>query len=116
MGDQYGLRVVAPNVGDLPGAITRFLVLARRDWFDARVSSGPQSTDTEVSTARSLWIVPHGADVRTPPGPARVDEVLTAPGGLQLWVSTDQSRFAGVPGVRPLGVIPWSPRTPVVDL
>ena len=44
---------------------------------------------------------------------AGFDELLTDAGGACLWVSSQT--LADLPaGVRDLGSVPWSPRTPVV--
>ena len=44
----------------------------------------------------------------------RLDEVLVGPTGRTLLVSTDPDRAGEGTGLRRMGTIPWSPRTPIV--
>ena len=91
------------SVANLAGALTRFLVLGRSDTF----GTAPR---TDVTT-RSVWII----DGDLPPSvSARYDEILRGPSGRSLVVSTRPDRVPPRDGVRFVGTIPWSPRTPIV--
>lgn len=105
IGDELGLSVVRSSVGNLAGAITRFLVVARRGTFAA-----PARADV---LQRTVWVV--NAGVALPEDPtARFDEVLRGPSGRALVVSTHRTLLDGIAGVRRLGTMPWTPRTPIV--
>lgn len=91
------------SVANLAGALTRFLVLGRSDTFGA-----PPRTDV---TTRSVWII--DGDL-APSVSSRYDEVLRGPSGRSLVVSTRADRVPPRDGVRFVGTIPWSPRTPIV--
>ena len=138
LGDEFALDLARANVGNLAGALTRFLVVGRADTFGP-----PVRVD---ATFRSVWIV--GPTVAAPnpacrldessvrPGDevgpaavdavvanrlgegsadgARYDEVLRGPSGALLVISTRADRLDGVTDARFLGTIPWSPRTPLV--
>jgi prephenate dehydratase/prephenate dehydrogenase len=115
LGDEFALDLARANVGNLAGALTRFLVVGRADTFGP-----PVRVD---ATFRSVWIVSpllEGAAVvanRLGEGSAdgaRFDEVLQGPSGAMLVVSTRADRLDGVTDARFLGTIPWSPRTPLV--
>jgi prephenate dehydratase/prephenate dehydrogenase len=113
LGDEFALDLARANVGNLAGALTRFLVVGRADTFGP-----PVRVD---ATFRSVWIVGPGA---VGPGGAglgegsvdgaRYDEVLRGPSGAMLVISTRADRLDGVTDARFLGTIPWSPRTPLV--
>lgn len=97
------LELHRASVANLAGALTRFLVLARTGTFGT-----PPRADV---TTRSIWIIdgdlpPHRA--------ARYDEVLRGPSGRSLVVSTRADRLMAGIGVRFVGTLPWSPRTPIV--
>jgi prephenate dehydratase/prephenate dehydrogenase len=120
LGDEFALDLARANVGNLAGALTRFLVVGRADTFGP-----PVRVD---ATFRSVWIVgppiassgSAGAGVglsRLGEGSAdgaRYDEVLRGPSGALLVISTRADRLDGVTDARFLGTIPWSPRTPLV--
>lgn len=107
-----GVEAVDSHVGDVPGAITRFLVLSRTGAV-ATVDEAGRS-DAADPPRRSLWLVAAGASVPFPSPASRFDEVLAGPSGRRLVISTDADRLAPGPGVLPLGNFPWSPRTPIV--
>lgn len=109
VGEELGLEGARASVGNLAGALTRFLVLGRAGTF----GKSPRSDVTE----RSVWICPAGTDLSTPNdhGEARYDEVLRGPSGQLLVVSTRPDRVASA-GARYLGTVPWSPRTPIVTV
>lgn len=106
-GLEGALRVVEREVDDLSGSITRFLVLGARDGF-------AEQRDGSDPTQRSVWIGADAADVVAllPSGGAAYSEVLTDAEGRFLLVSS--SRAAATGPARLLGVLPWSPRTPLV--
>lgn len=105
IGEELGLFVVRPSVGNLAGAITRFLVIARRGTFVA-----PARADV---LQRTVWVVDAGV-VLPEDQTARFDEMLRGPSGRVLVVSTHRTLLDGVAGVRRLGTMPWTPRTPIV--
>jgi prephenate dehydratase/prephenate dehydrogenase len=109
---ELDLDLARASVGNLAGALTRFLVIGMDGRFGA-----PARAD---ATLRSIWIATADAlaaasqaDITAPSAP-RFDEVLRGPSGLSLVVSTSTDRLASLPGARTLGTIPWSPRTPLV--
>ena len=105
IGEELGLEVARSSVGNLAGAITRFLVIARRGTFQP-----PARADV---LQRTVWVV--DAFVALPDDrSARFDEVLRGPSGRMLVVSTHRSLLDGVAGARRLGTMPWTPRTPIV--
>ena len=105
IGEELGLEVARSSVGNLAGAITRFLIVARRGTFQA-----PARADV---LQRTVWVV--DAAVALPDdATARFDEILRGPSGRMLVVSTHRSLLDGVDGVRRLGTMPWTPRTPIV--
>ena len=105
IGEELGLEVARSSVGNLAGAITRFLVIARRGTFQP-----PARADV---LQRTVWVV--DAEVTLPDDhSARFDEVLRGPSGRMLVVSTHRSLLDGVAGARRLGTMPWTPRTPIV--
>ena len=105
-----GLHVAEREVDDLSGSITRFVVLGAPGEF------APQR-DGSDPTVRSVWIGEDAADALPllSPGGAAFTELLTDDAGRFLLIT---SRPAAPPdtaeGVRLLGTLPWSPRTPVV--
>jgi prephenate dehydratase/prephenate dehydrogenase len=113
LGDEFALDLARANVGNLAGALTRFLVVGRADTFGP-----PVRVD---ATFRSVWIVGPSVSGRegaglgegSADGP-RYDEVLRGPSGAMLVISTRADRLDGVTEARFLGTIPWSPRTPLV--
>jgi prephenate dehydratase/prephenate dehydrogenase len=105
VGEEFGLPVMRSSVGNLAGAITRFLVLARRGTFQP-----PARADV---LQRTVWILDVGAVLPTDATP-RFDEVLRGPSGRAIVVSTHRALLDGVDGARRLGTLPWSPRTPIV--
>jgi hypothetical protein len=110
LGDEFGLDLARANVGNLAGALTRFLVVGRADTFGP-----PVRVD---ATFRSVWIVGPGIEGaglgEGSTDGARYDEVLRGPSGAMLVISTRANRLDGVTYARFLGTIPWSPRTPLV--
>lgn len=103
---ETGLELARASVGNLAGAVTRFLVVGREGQF----GTSPRAD----ATLRTVWLAAD-AGVLGAAASARFDEVLVGPSGRTLLVSTDPRRIApGVPGVRLLGTMPWSPRTPLV--
>ena len=105
IGEELGLSVVRSSVGNLAGAITRFLVVARRGTFAA-----PARIDV---LQRTVWVVDAGVAFPED-STARFDEVLRGPSGRALVVSTHRTLLDGITGVRRLGTMPWTPRTPIV--
>jgi prephenate dehydratase/prephenate dehydrogenase len=113
LGDEFALDLARANVGNLAGALTRFLVVGRADTFGP-----PVRVD---ATFRSVWIVGPRVSGRegaglgegSADGP-RYDEVLRGPSGAMLVISTRADRLDDVTEARFLGTIPWSPRTPLV--
>lgn len=108
--DPLGVEVVDSNIGDVPGAITRFLVLSRADGLVVTGAAGPGADPP----ARSVWLLAADASVPVPEAGSRFDEVVAGASGRRLWISTDAGRIPPGPGVRALGTFPWSPRTPIV--
>jgi prephenate dehydratase/prephenate dehydrogenase/ferredoxin-fold anticodon binding domain-containing protein len=103
--DEVGLDLARASVGNLAGAVTRFLVIGRTGAF------GPSPRID--ATMRSVWLVEDPSGLPIPHG-SRFDEFLHGPSGRLLLVSTDPNRLAPGAGIRSLGTFPWSPRTPVV--
>ncbi len=108
MAAEFGLLTARTSVGNLAGALTRFLVLGRMGAFEPPIRAD--------ALQRTVWIIESDVagrlPVRTEP---RYDEVLRGPSGRTLLVSTDPLRVPeGTAGVRRVGTIPWSPRTPLV--
>ena len=106
LGADHGLVVHRASVGNLAGALTRFLVLGRAGRFGA-----PARTD---ATMRSVWVIDAGVDIPLSDTGAVLHEVLRGPSGRALLVSTRADVFADTPGTRFVGTVPWSPRTPLV--
>ena len=105
VGEEGGLSVVRSSVGNLAGAITRFLVLARRGTFQP-----PARADV---LQRTVWLLDVGAILPVDATP-RFDEVLRGPSGRAIVISTHRGLLDGVAGTRRLGTLPWTPRTPIV--
>jgi prephenate dehydratase/prephenate dehydrogenase len=106
--DELGLSLGRASVGNLAGALTRFLVLGLEGAF-----APPPRSDAIL---RSVWIGDHSlVRLLDSTQTGRFDEILQAPSGRTLLVSTvspgDQS---DTHGARLVGFIPWSPRTPLV--
>ncbi len=141
LGDEFALDLARANVGNLAGALTRFLVIGRNGTFgppvrvDATFRSvwilGPTASEAEAvgsdATGRGASEIQGLGDAvasagsssvsRLGEGPAsgaRYDEVLQGPSGAMLVISTRADRLGGVTDARFLGTIPWSPRTPLV--
>ncbi|MEZ5281277.1 MAG: prephenate dehydrogenase/arogenate dehydrogenase family protein [Acidimicrobiales bacterium] len=107
------LKVAEREVDDIAGALTRFLVIGRNGSFGDLIGGSDP-------TLRTLWIARNRAlidglvdDV----GPA-FDEVITSPSGQVLLVTSREEQPDGpMPdGLRTLGRVPWTPRTPLVRL
>lgn len=105
-----GVSVVDSGIGDVPGAITRFLVLGRDGGLEGVDPQGPGADPP----ARAVWLLGPEASVPVPTPASRFDEVVAGASGRRLWISTDPGRIPDGPGVRSLGTFPWSPRTPIV--
>jgi prephenate dehydratase/prephenate dehydrogenase len=105
VGEESGLAVVRSSVGNLAGAITRFLVVAKRGTFQP-----PARADV---LQRTVWLLDIDAVLPTDVTP-RFDEVLRGPSGRAIVISTHRSLLDGVAGTRRLGTLPWTPRTPIV--
>ena len=91
----------------IPGA--RVIVLGRQGAFSDLVG-GSEPTLRSICVGRSAAAV---ASLIGTGGPA-FDEVLSADGGLCLWVTSRTLDPVDTPDARHLGRAPWSPRTPVV--
>lgn len=107
-GAALGLRVAEREVDDLSGSITRFLILGPPAAFGDLVG-GSDPTLRTISVSASLD--PVLAQINR--HEAAFDELLTSPEGECLWI-TSRPIDAEAPGLRHLGRVPWSPRTPVV--
>jgi prephenate dehydratase/prephenate dehydrogenase len=108
VGEELGLELHRASVGNLAGALTRFLVLGRSGAF----GPPPRGDVTE----RAVWLLEPGT-VPSPTDQPCFDELLRGPSGRALLVSSRSDRLApGTPGATSLGTIPWSPRTPIVVL
>ncbi len=108
MQSDFGLLTARSSVGNLAGALTRFLVLGTQSMFGE-----PARADALL---RTVWIIEPEMAGRLPLTTApRYDEVLRGPSGRTLLVSTDANRVpAGTVGARLVATFPWSPRTPLV--
>lgn len=105
--DHTFVHVVEREIDDLSGSITRFLIVARPGVFG-------ELSDGSDPTLRSIVLAPSVAAIADLVGRgAGFDELLTDSDGQCLWVSSREA--SDLPdGVRALGEVPWSPRTPVV--
>ncbi len=108
LADELGLSLARASVGNLAGALTRFLVLGLNGSF-----APPPRADAIL---RAVWL---GAESLLPllgtREGGRFDEVLQGPSGRSLLVSTVPPDEGLRPeGARLVGFIPWSPRTPLV--
>ncbi len=105
--DHDFVHVVEREIDDLSGSITRFLIVGRPDAF-------AEHSDGSDPTLRRIVVAPNVASIAHLVGRgAGFDELLTDSDGACLWVSSQT--LADLPdGVRDLGSVPWSPRTPVV--
>jgi prephenate dehydratase/prephenate dehydrogenase len=108
MNSDFGLLTARASVGNLAGALTRFLVLGRVGTFGEPVRAD--------ALLRTVWLVEPEVAGRLPlTTNPRYDEVLRGPSGRTLLVSTDPQRIPdGTVGARRVATIPWSPRTPLV--
>ena len=105
--DHPFVHVVEREIDDLSGSITRFLIVGQPGAFD-------EHRDGSDPTLRGIVLAPSVAAIAplVGRGPG-FDELLTDADGNCLWVTSHP--VADLPdGVRDLGVVPWSPRTPVV--
>lgn len=105
--DHGFVHVVEREIDDLSGSITRFLIVGQPDAF-------AEHRDGSDPTLRRIVLAPSVASIGHLIGRgAGFDELLTDAEGQCLWVSSQA--VVDLPrGVRDLGVVPWSPRTPVV--
>ncbi len=108
MQEDFGLVTARTSVGNLAGALTRFLVLGTQSMFDE-----PARADALL---RTVWIIEPEMAGRLPlTTEPRYDEVLRGPSGRTLLISTDPNRVPrGTAGARLIATFPWSPRTPLV--
>jgi prephenate dehydratase/prephenate dehydrogenase len=108
MNADFGLLTARTSVGNLAGALTRFLVLGTTGTFGEPVRAD--------ALLRTVWLVEPDVAGRLPiTTTPRYDEVLRGPSGRTLLVSTDPQRIPeGTVGARRVATIPWSPRTPLV--
>jgi prephenate dehydratase/prephenate dehydrogenase len=108
MNADFGLLTARTSVGNLAGALTRFLVLGTTGTFGEPVRAD--------ALLRTVWLVEPDVAGRLPITTSpRYDEVLRGPSGRTLLVSTDPQRIPdGTVGARRVATIPWSPRTPLV--
>lgn len=105
--DHPSVHVVEREIDDLSGSITRFLIVGRPGVFDTH-------RDGSDPTLRSIVLAPSVASIAHLIGRGvGFDELLTDPDGQCLWVSSHPASDLPA-GVRGLGEVPWSPRTPVV--
>jgi prephenate dehydratase len=105
--EELGTELARANVGNLAGALTRFLVIGRGDTF-----APPPRADALL---RSVWIIgPEAWETFWEGDDPRFDEVLRGTSGRALVVSTRTDSPEERVGARFLGTIPWSPRTPLV--
>ncbi len=105
--DHPFVHVVEREIDDLSGSITRFLIVGQPGAFD-------EHRDGSDPTLRGIVLAPSVASIASLVGRGPgFDELLTDADGHCLWVTSHP--VADLPdGVRNLGVVPWSPRTPVV--
>ena len=103
------LQVIEREVDDLSGSITRFIVVGAPGEFT------PQR-DGSDPTVRSVRIGADAADALPllGGGGAAFAELLTDDAGRFLLISSASGDDPAPEGVRLLGTLPWSPRTPVV--
>ena len=102
------LRVIEREVDDLSGSITRFLVLGVPGEFAPQQDGSDPTLRTVRVGARAEDALPLLAT-----GGAAFSELLTDDTGRFLLISSAGGE-AEAAGVRLLGTLPWSPRTPVV--
>ena len=105
--DHPFVHVVEREIDDLSGSITRFVIVGQPGAFD-------DHRDGSDPTLRGIVLAPSVAAIAplVGRGPG-FDELLTDAAGHCLWVTSRP--LTDLPdGVRDLGVVPWSPRTPVV--
>ncbi len=105
--DHPFVHVVEREIDDLSGSITRFLIVGQPGAFD-------DHRDGSDPTLRGIVLAPSVASIASLVGRGPgFDELLTDADGNCLWVTSRP--VTDLPdGVRDLGVVPWSPRTPVV--
>jgi prephenate dehydratase/prephenate dehydrogenase len=109
IGQRYGLVRLASDVGDISGALTRFLVLGR--------PTGAEEPLDGSQVVRSLCLGDVGsvATALAAGGTHRsYTEVIAGGDGIGLLVSTDLVGEDAGPGLRWLGAVPWSPPTAIV--
>jgi prephenate dehydratase/prephenate dehydrogenase len=106
VGSEFGLSVIHSSVGNLAGALTRFLVLGRRGAF------GP-SPRADV-TLRTVWTIAPNSPVLSNDNVIGYSEVLRGPSGRAIVISTRPDALSQHDSARIIGTIPWSPRSPVV--
>jgi prephenate dehydratase len=106
VGEELGLELHRASVGNLAGALTRFLVVAPTGSF----GPPPRGDVTE----RSVWVLEPATEIAAATVPS-FDELLRGPSGRRLLVSSVVDRVPRTTaGAVFLGTIPWSPRTPIV--
>jgi prephenate dehydratase/prephenate dehydrogenase len=110
IGQRYGLVKLASDVGDISGALTRFLVLG---------GAGDDAAPADASQVlRSLCVGDVGAVAAALAASAAhrsYTEVIAGGDGIALLVSTETGGTPRpAPGLRWLGCVPWSPPTAIV--
>jgi prephenate dehydratase len=113
LAEQFGLRVIATNVGDQSGAVTRFLVMVRREPIADRTPSAHDAPAVS-GTISWIWLLERGTTIPPALPTARYEEVIEGDSGLRLSIGTDSDRYRGITGAHFVGGLPWSPRTPLV--
>jgi prephenate dehydratase len=108
--ESLGLTPVKREVDDVAGAITRFLVLGTENSF-GRLSEHFMPTERALVVGR----ITAGAELRSNPRPSSQEEWITDSDGNFLLVTSDLDyRPSDQATARLLGIVPWSPRTPIV--
>lgn len=120
-----GLRIVEREVDDIAGAITRFVIVGRPDAFG-------ELSAQYAPTTRALWVGTRhvggdqqsGSDEFRPDSSighaelsapsARYEEILADADGRYLLITSVLDAGARASDARFLGLVPWSPRTPLV--
>ena len=114
IGEEYNLSLLSSNVGEIEGALTRFLLLGNRGLFKPPKLFG--------ENRRSLWIV-DASSVHTQAGVPEEDsgysETIVGKTGLALVLSTiSRVRYEGSLSDSDgyFGNLTWPPSTPIVRL
>ena len=110
------VEIVQSNVGDLRGAITRFIVLRNADAARPEPAVGIDGEASGDPRTRTVWLLSSSQPIPPSRGTATFDEIIEGEGGLRLVVSTDPFRVPAGSGVRCLGSFLWTPRTPTITV